>query len=90
MFDFQVSYEAYPSSGAHELEPVTFVAVQTDYQVDIYDLFPGGKYRVMVAAWQNISGEYATSELAETSATLSKLICAVSFISGQVVWSGKN
>ena len=75
-----MSYEAYPSGGTHELSPVSYVADQTDYKLDIYDLFPGGKYRVMVTAWQNISGEYATSELAETSATLSKYIFTACFI----------
>ena len=79
IFYCQVSYQAYPSGGTQELAPVSYVADKTDYKLDIYDLFPGGKYRVMVTAWQNISGEYATSELAETSATLSKFLYAPNF-----------
>ena len=57
----------------HELEPVPFIETEMAYQVDISGLVPGGKYKVMVAAWQNTSGEYAVSEVTETDGTISKI-----------------
>ena len=62
----------------HELEPVPFIETEMAYQVDISGLVPGGKYKVMVAAWQNTSGEYAVSEVAETNGTISKIFITVS------------
>lgn len=44
---------------------------QSDYSVEIPMLFPGGTYHIKVQAWQNVSGESASSSVQEIKGTTS-------------------
>jgi len=70
----KVSYQELPIGVVIPLPPVPVVDGLDLYEANIPDLYPGGEYKVMVQAWQNITGETAGSSVQDVIAITSEYL----------------